>query len=130
MPRFLSERLVIRLHDYQIDLYGGKPGILNPSMLNSALNQPKAQFGGRYLHPTIPRMAAAYGYHLCQAHAFYDGNKRTARMAMVTFLRRNGFNHSASEFDLYAVMLAIASNKMDKREFTEWVRTVVWRMPL
>ena len=72
-------------------------------------------------------MAAAYGFHICQSHAFFDGNKRTARMAMLTFLSRNDYKCTASEFELYAVMLAIASKKMDKREFTEWLQTVVKR---
>jgi death-on-curing protein len=130
MPRFLSKPLVIRIHDYQVATYGGRPGILDEGLLDSALSQPKATFGGKFLHPTIPQMAAAYGFHLCQNHAFHDGNKRTARVAMLTFLRRNGFIHTASEFDLYAVMLALASGRWDKQQFTEWVRTVVKKMPM
>lgn len=37
---------------------------------------PEATFGGEWLHPTIPAMAAAYLFHLCQNHVFLDGNKR------------------------------------------------------
>ena len=127
MPRFLTELQVLKMHDYLILLYGGELGVLDAAQLDSALNQPKAQFGGKFLHPTIPLMAAAYGFHICQSHAFFDGNKRTARMAMLTFLSRNDYKCTASEFELYAVMLAIASKKMDKREFTEWLQTVVKR---
>ena len=125
MPRFLKESDVLKMHEYMVDAYGGSHGLLDHGKLDSALNQPKAQFGGKFLHLTIPQMAAAYGYHLCQSHAFQDGNKRTARMAMLTFLSRNGYKCVASEFDLYAVMLAIATGKMKKSEFTEWLQTVV-----
>lgn len=127
MPRFLKESDVLKMHDYLTEAYGGDNGLLDAGKLDSALSQPKAQFNGKFLHPTIPQMAAAYGYHLCQGHAFIDGNKRTARMAMLTFFARNGYDCTASEFDLYAVMLAIATGKMSKLEFTAWLQTVVRR---
>ena len=64
MPRFLTELQVLKMHDYLILLYGGESGVLDAAQLDSALNQPKAQFGGKFLHPTIPLMAAAYGFHI------------------------------------------------------------------
>lgn len=36
-------------------------------------------FGGEFLHASIPAMAAAYLFHLCQNHAFIDGNNEWAR---------------------------------------------------
>ena len=35
-------------------------------------------------------MAAAYGFHLCRNHPFYDEKKRIAMIAMDAFLYENG----------------------------------------
>jgi death-on-curing protein len=50
--------------------------ILEIHGLESAIATPQATFGGEFLHVSIPAMAAAYLFHLCQNHAFIDGNKR------------------------------------------------------
>jgi prophage maintenance system killer protein len=39
----------------------------------SAVATPRATFGGEFLHTSIPAMAAAYLFHLCQNHPFIDG---------------------------------------------------------
>lgn len=52
--------------------------------LESAVATPQATFGGEFLHASIPAMAAAYLFHLCQNHAFIDGNKRVGANAAVT----------------------------------------------
>ena len=74
-------------------------------------------------------MAAAYGFHLCQNHPFLDGNKRTAGMAMFTFLKLNGLEPIATEFDYYAVMMAVASGIMSKEQLIDWLQTAVKGTP-
>ena len=125
MIRFLLEAIVLAIHDDQIRLYGGAYGVRDAAGLDSALHTPRAQFDGQFLHSTIFEMAAAYGFHLCQNHAFIDGNKRTAGMAMFTFLQLNGLEPVASETDYYATMMAVASGQMSKEELAAWVQTVV-----
>jgi death-on-curing protein len=129
MIRFLLEAIVLAIHDDQIRLYGGVYGVRDPAGLDSALHTPQAQFDGQFLHSTIFEMAAAYGFHLCQNHAFIDGNKRTAGMAMFTFLQLNGLEPVASEADYYATMMAVASGQMSKEELAVWVQTVVRGAP-
>ena len=97
--------------------------------LDSALHTPQAQFDGQFLHSTIFEMAAAYGFHLCQNHSFIDANKRTAGMAMFTFLQLNRLEPIASEADYYATMMAVASGQMSKEELAVWVQTVVRGAP-
>lgn len=43
-----------------------------------------------FQHGGIARVAGALCYYLTQAHAFLDGNKRTALLAALTFLDLNG----------------------------------------
>lgn len=129
MVRFLPTEIVLAIHDDQIRLYGGVYGVLDDAALDAALHMPQAQFNGQFLHSTIFHMAAAYGFHLCQNHPFLDGNKRTAGMAMFTFLKHNGLEPIATEFDYYAVMMAVASGIMSKEQLTDWLQTAVKGTP-
>jgi len=124
MIRFLPESLVIAIHDDQIRLYGGSYRVRDTSSLDAALHMPQAQFDGQFLHPTIFHMAAAYGFHLSQNHPFVDGNKRTAGMAMFTFLRLNGLEPIAPEMEYYQTMMAVASGQMSKEQLADWLQTV------
>lgn len=129
MVHFLPEELIIVIHDDQIRLYGGTYGVRDAASLDSALHMPPAQFDGRYLHTTIFEIAAAYDFHLSQNHPFLDGNKRTAGMAMLAFLKRNGLEPVADEFDYYRVVMAVANGAMGKRELAEWLQSAVTGTP-
>lgn len=67
-------------------------------------------------------MAAAYGYHQCQNHAFYDGNKRTALIGMYTFLYVNGYQIVADKKNLFAIMMDLASGKVKKAELRAYIK--------
>src|SRR5437667_4545388 len=125
MIRFLLEAIVLVIHDDQIRLYGGVYGVRDAAGLDSALHTPQAQFDGQFLHSTIFEMAAAYGFHLCQNHSFIDGNKRTAGMAMFTFLQLNELEPIATESDYYITMMSVATGNMSKEQLADWLRTVV-----
>ena len=129
MIRFLSEAIILAIHDDQIRLYGGKYGVRDASALDSALHMPQAQFSGQFLHSTIFHMAAAYGFHLSQNHPFLDGNKRTAGMAMFTFLQLNDLEPTATEIDYYQAMMAVASGSMSKEQLTDWFQTATHGIP-
>ena len=77
-PVFLSLDEILEIHEQQIERYGGSQGLRDAAALESAVATPQATFGGEFLHTSIPAMAAAYLFHLCQNHAFIDGNERTA----------------------------------------------------
>jgi len=129
MIRFLSEAIILAIHDDQIRLYGGKYGVRDASALDSALHMPQSQFSGQFLHSTIFHMAAAYGFHLSQNHPFLDGNKRTAGMAMFTFLQLNDLEPTATEIDYYQAMMAVASGSMSKEQLTDWLQTATHGIP-
>ena len=129
MIRFLPDAIVLAIHDDQIRLYGGAYGVRDAAALASALAQPRARFGGQYLHDTIFAVGAAYGFHLSQNHPFLDGNKRTAGMAMFTFLALNGLDPVASQWDYYAAVMAVASGRMGKAALADWLHTAVSGTP-
>jgi len=118
---FISKQIIILFHKQLIQTYGGSHGIRDHKLLDSALEQPKATFDGKYLHDKLPKMAAAYGYHLCNNHAFIDGNKRIALVAMDIFLQRNGYEIIAAENETYIMMMNLSSGKLTKEELALWL---------
>ena len=68
--------------------FGGAPGLRDEGMLRSALERPINKW--RYEQSDMPELAAAYAFGLAKNHAFVDGNKRIAFMAMMAFLLKNG----------------------------------------
>lgn len=115
---FLTLEEVFEIHLQQIELYGGSPGIRDTGLLESAVAMPQASFGGEFLHPSIPAMAAAYLFHLCQNHPFLDGNKRCGANAAITFLLLNDWDLDFDSDELVAVVLDVASGKIGKSEVT------------
>jgi len=118
---FIPKQIILYFHEKLIQNYGGAHGIRDENLLDSALEQPKATFEGRYLHDTLIKMAAAYGYHLCNNHPFIDGNKRTAFVAMDIFLQRNGFEITASEEDAFKMMIKLSSGELSKKGSASWL---------
>lgn len=121
-PVFLTFAEVIEIHDYQIENFGGAPGVRDINLLKSAIGMPSSTFSGVFLHPTIYEMAAAYLYHLAENHPFVDGNKRVGAMAALIFLDLNGIDFNASDKDFTAMVLRVASGKMLKAEITLFLK--------
>jgi len=87
-PLFLGKRELFYLHAISLEQFGGSAGIRDEGMIESALGAAQNTFfyadGSRY------EIAASYAYHLAEAQAFLDGNKRTAISAALAFLKING----------------------------------------
>ena len=120
--RFVSEELVLIIHNDLLRRYGGMEGIRSKELLLSALAQPQMTMGGKYLHKTIFDKASAYGFHLCRNHPFLDGNKRIAFVIMDIFLQANGWEISSSEEDAYTMMIDLASGNCSKKELSTWLK--------
>jgi death-on-curing protein len=58
-PVFLTLDEVVEIHRDQIRRYGGRAGIRDLGLLQSALAMPVARFEGEFLHKDIFEMAAA-----------------------------------------------------------------------
>ena len=119
---FLTVDDIIESHQNQIDTYGGSYGIRDIGLLESAIGQPEASFGGEYLHADIFEMAAAYIYHLVMNHPFVDGNKRVGLEAALIFLEINNENLNASDEELVDLILKTTAGQVGKREIAEFFR--------
>jgi death-on-curing protein len=119
---FLSVQDVIELHADQIAAYGGSEGLRDVGLLESAVAQPQASFDGKYVHPNLFLMAAAYAFHIAQNQPFLDGNKRTGLHAALVFLHLNGYSIQPAPERLYKAMMDIADHKLDKSGLAELFR--------
>ncbi len=118
-PIFLTLAEVIDIHANQIELYGGQTGVRDLGLLQSALAEPDASFGGQWLHEDIFLMAAAYAFHVCQNHPFFDGNKRTALASALVFLELNGISLDDPKGKLLEAMMNIAQGQLNKQQFAQ-----------
>jgi death on curing protein len=113
-PRFLTFAEVLLILEDQVRRYGGTYGVRDPALLSSALAMPSSSFEGRLLHSNVFEQAAAYAFHICQNHAFVDGNKRTALAAALVILDLNGFEVDDPKGLLYDLMMGVAQGTRNK----------------
>ena len=83
-------------------------------LLESAVAQPQASFGGAYAHDGLFEMAAAYLFHIVRNHPFVDGNKRAGLLAAVVFLDLNGISIAHSSEALYELTMGVAVGRVEK----------------
>jgi death on curing protein len=121
-PAFLSLDEVLALHADQISRYGGETGIRDLALLQSAIAMPQARFGGEWLHPSLPEMAAAYLFHLVRNHPFVDGNKRAGLICALAFLGLNDAEVIAKPEELLEVVLGVAEECADKAQVAVFLK--------
>jgi death-on-curing protein len=124
---FLTLDEMLALHADQITRYGGRLGVRDLGLLQSALAVPAATFGGGYLHGSTEEMAAAYLFHLVRNHPFGDGNKRAGLIAMLAFLGLNGLRLDADPEKLGDLVVGVATGTLTKADAAVFVRDHVRR---
>jgi death-on-curing protein len=121
-PIFLKRTQIDQIHDLSLERYGGQAGVGDSGVVDSALASAKNAFfygGGDSFD-----IAAAYAFHIAEAQAFNDGNKRTAIGAALTFLELNSVHSTPSEDELYNAMIDIAQKRLTKAGLAEIFRSV------
>lgn len=119
--RFIDRRALLLLHDESLAEHGGAPGLRDEGLLESALARPLNLVA--YAEPDVAALAAAYGVGLAKNHAFVDGNKRAAFLAVGLFLALNGQRLATTQVDATLTMLAVASGDMSEDAFAAWIRS-------
>jgi death-on-curing protein len=119
--RYLTIAEVLETYQRVMQQTGGLVGIRDLGAPESAIAQPYMTFGGNELYPSLAEKAAALGFSLIQNHPFADGNKRTGHAAMESFLAVNGHEISASTEEQVEIILSVASGKLNRQKFTEWL---------
>lgn len=122
--KWLRIDAVLAMHQRQIAEHGGSDGVRDAGLLDSALA--RAQNIASYEPDAdISRLAAADGFGIAKNHPFVDGNKRTALVAMRTFLLLNGYQLDASQQDKYLTFISLADGRLTEDDYAEWIRDSV-----
>ena len=119
-------RQVLLLHDESLAEHGGATGLRDEGLLDSALARPLNL--SLYEAPDAARLAAAYGVGLAKNHAFVDGNKRAAFLAVGLFLAINGYRLRATQANATLTMLSVAAGEIDEAAFANWIRQHMQRL--
>jgi death on curing protein len=119
-PRWIDKRALLMLHEESLANFGGARGIRDEGLLDSALVRPLHKFVYDEVDD-LAVLAAAYGFGIAKNHAFVDGNKRTAFLALGLFLAINGKRLRAPQLDAIRTMLALAAGQLSETELAEWI---------
>lgn len=117
---FLSLAEVHVIHARSLAEHGGREGVRDAGLIESALASAKNTVN--YAHGDEFDVAASYAFHLAEAQAFIDGNKRTAVVAAMVFLARNGVYAQPPRWELYTAMIDVAEKKKTKADLAEIFR--------
>lgn len=118
-PVWVPLAAVIAIHDRQIARHGGAAGMRDRNLLEAGCARPLNLMA--YERPTPAQLAASYAFGIAKAHAFVDGNKRTAFVTALTFLRLNGLGVRLDPVEGVRMMEDLASGAVSETVFASWL---------
>lgn len=119
-PKWVTYEQIIAIHARQLRRFGGAAGLRDEGMLRSALERPINKW--QYEQAELSVLAASYAFGLAKNHAFVDGNKRAAFMALATFLRKNGIRFAPEPAHATAMILSLAAGEVSEESLARWIR--------
>lgn len=122
--RWVSKQALVLLHGESLATHGGREGMRDEGLLESALMRPQniVAYADVDSLPDAAALAASYGVGLAKNHPFVDGNKRAAFLAVGLFLYLNGLRLQATQTDATLTMLAVAAGDITEEAFAAWLR--------
>jgi death-on-curing protein len=124
-PNWVEEVVAIAAHAEALRTFGGSDLTFNPELLGGALRRPQMAHDYGDPQPDIIELAAIYAHAICKAHAFVDGNKRTAFYVCRVFLMDNGYTFDPPTMEAYRFLLKVADDKNERiteADVAAWIR--------
>ncbi len=119
-PRWVPIAAMKAIHDRMISRHGGTPGMRDNALLEMGCARPLNLWA--YGEPDLFDLAAAYAFGITKAHAFTDGNKRTAFQAAFVFLYLSGVDFHVSNSQVVTMIEGLADDTVPEAEFARWLR--------
>ena len=114
---YLTLAETLELHQRLLERFGGKVGVRDLGLLESALMRPQTGY-----YQSLSLQAAALLQSLTQNHAFIDGNKRVAFASTAIFLRMNGFRLTIDPDNGESFLIEqVIRAKTDIHEIAAWL---------
>lgn len=86
-------------------------GVRDSNLLESAVQRPTTSLGGQRKYETVEMAGAALMHSLVHNHAFFNGNKRTGLVALLSFLDRNGLVILSTQDELFKWTVRVAQHR-------------------
>jgi len=123
-PAWLPIEVVIDHNRREVEETGERHFLRDRGLLESALARPQNAFA--YGEEDILSLAVRLLAGIAQAHAFEQGNKRTAFEAMWHFLRLNGFDLAIEDSQAWAdPVIALIEHRSTEEDFVGAVRPFI-----
>jgi death on curing protein len=123
-PRWLSIEAVVEINRAVVAITGEPHLLRDPGLLESALARPRNFFG--FGEADIVVLAVLLMAGIARAHAFTQGNKRTCFVAMVQFLKSNGYNLEIEDARPWAEeIIALVEHRVSEEDFVRAIRPFV-----
>jgi death-on-curing protein len=119
-PIWIRQDVVLAIHEESLLLHGGPEGVRDLGLLESAMARPKNLLAYSEQAPSLAQLAAAYAKGIVGNHPFVDGNKRTAFIVSITFLRLNGHQLTASKEDRVLTFWKLAAGEITEHQLAVW----------
>lgn len=107
--RYLTAEEVIHISEVEV----GPDLLADFGLVDAAVQRPMQSAFGQDAYPSIHEKAAALFHSLVKNHAFIDGNKRTAVVALGVFLRLNGWKLAAEQGQIVDLTVGVADGTID-----------------
>jgi len=120
--KYLSIDEVLAIHHEITRKFKGKEHVLSFTLLHSAVERPRASFGGKELYTSVFDKAAALLQSLILNHPFQDGNKRTAYVTCARFLFINGYQLETKQKNLITFILKSIKEKTKINKISLWLK--------
>lgn len=117
----LTLEQLLQLHVLVMDRTGGSMGIRDLGRLEAGLATQSQNVFGEKLYNDATEKAAALIRGIIADHPFVDGNKRTAMLAGLTFLKMNGTAFHITHGDLEDFAVKIAVNRLGVKPIAQWL---------
>src|SRR6266545_11759 len=116
----LTLEQVLTLHAYVISQTGGSHGLRDLGRLEAVIAAQTQHVFGEEVYPGRYLKAAAILRGVIADHPFVDGNKRTAALSGLTFLKINRVKFLAERGELEDFAVKIATDHLAVAEIAEW----------
>ena len=119
-PVWILDDAVEAIHKRQLAEHGGSEGVRDAGLLASAMARPQKTFAYEE-DVSLARLAAEYAFGIARNHPFIDGNKRTAFVACLLFLRLSGKDIDASQEEKYETFMRLAAGELSVTQLETWI---------
>lgn len=127
-PNWLPIEAVIEHNRLELADTGERHLVRDQGLLESALARPRNAFA--YGEEDVVVLAVTLMAGIARAHAFEQGNKRTAFGAMRLFLRANGYDTGFDDSIVWAdEIIALVEHRSTEEDFARAVRPFIVLRP-